>query len=260
MAVKTYREGDRTLLTKYICANDFRCGLSRGCSCTTILIDLSLVAYIRRLEDHFGCKITITSAYRCPSYNAGAGGVTKSYHTRGMAIDFVVPGHSPREAAQYCESIGIKGIGLYETRADGYFVHIDTRTVKAFWYGQAQAKRTTFGSYTPAKPQKPTGPYTREQFIRDVQRAIGARVDGIAGPETLNMTPTLAAWRNISHPAVLPVQRYLQSLGYNVGAPDGVAGPKFTAAVKQYQADTGCKYRDGELTSKKETWKKMLGL
>jgi hypothetical protein len=37
------------------------------------------------------------------------------------------------------------GIGLYETNSDGYFVHIDTRTTKSFWYGQKQAKRTTFG-------------------------------------------------------------------------------------------------------------------
>jgi flagellar capping protein FliD len=40
--------------------------------------------------------------------------------------------------------MGIKGIGLYETSKDGFFVHVDTRTSKSFWYGQAQASRTTF--------------------------------------------------------------------------------------------------------------------
>jgi hypothetical protein len=40
--------------------------------------------------------------------------------------------------------MGIKGIGLYDTEKDGKFVHVDTRTTKSFWYGQAQEKRHTF--------------------------------------------------------------------------------------------------------------------
>jgi len=52
---------------------------------------------------------------------------------------------APREVAKYAESIGIKGIGLYETNADGHFTHIDTRTVKSFWYGQKEEYRSTFG-------------------------------------------------------------------------------------------------------------------
>jgi uncharacterized protein YcbK (DUF882 family) len=55
---------------------------------------------------------------------------------KGKAADIVVQGVSSREVAKYAESIGILGIGLYETSADGYFTHIDTRTTKSFWYGQ----------------------------------------------------------------------------------------------------------------------------
>jgi uncharacterized protein YcbK (DUF882 family) len=61
-----------------------------------------------------------------------------SRHSKGDAADIVVKGVSSREVAKYAESIGIKGIGLYETSADGHFTHIDTRTSKSFWYGQSE--------------------------------------------------------------------------------------------------------------------------
>lgn len=104
--------------------------------------------------------------------------------------------------------------------------------------------------------------YTKKQFIKDVQAAIGAKVDGIAGPETLSKTPTLCKSRNKRHAAVLPVQKYLYALGYNeVGEADGVAGPKFTAAVKRYQKEVvKLSSPDGIISAHQLTWKKLLGL
>ncbi len=102
--------------------------------------------------------------------------------------------------------------------------------------------------------------YSREQFIREVQKACGAAVDGIAGPETLSKTVTLSASKNNRHPAVLPVQKYLHSLGYTqVGEADGIAGVKFTAAVVAFQEDHRC-WTDGEITAGNKTWKTLLGL
>lgn len=102
--------------------------------------------------------------------------------------------------------------------------------------------------------------YSQEAFIRDVQRACGAAVDGIAGPETLSKTVTLSEIKNNRHPAVLPVQKYLYALGYRqVGEADGIAGVKFTAAVVAYQEDHRC-WTDGEITAGNKTWKTLLGL
>ena len=104
--------------------------------------------------------------------------------------------------------------------------------------------------------------YTKKQFIKELQAAIGANVDGIAGPETLSKTPTLCENRNKRHKAVKPVQKYLYSLGYTeIGKADGVAGPKFTAAVKNYQKKVlKLSNPDGIISAKKNTWKKLLGL
>lgn len=107
---------------------------------------------------------------------------------------------------------------------------------------------------------KPTSTYSLVQFIKDVQKACGARVDGIAGPETISKTVTLSSKKNRTHAAVKAVQKRLAVLGYTeVGAADGIAGPKFTSAVAHFQQDNKCVV-DGEITAKNKTWKKLLGM
>ena len=258
MAIKTYSKADNKQLSKNFKVSEFACH-GKDC-CTTVLIDDELVKYLQKIRDHFDAPITITSGYRCPTHNKSANGATASRHTKGMATDIVVKGHDPAEVAKYCESIGILGIGLYETAADGYFVHIDTRTVKSFWYGQGQAYRSTFGGAVQKEPEPAKKDDELTKFVKEVQKAIGAGVDGIAGPETLAKTPTVSAHKNKSHPVVKILQQRLKDLGYvEIGAVDGVAGPKFTSALAHFQLDNNCT-ADGEATAKLNTWKKLLGM
>ena len=104
-----------------------------------------------------------------------------------------------------------------------------------------------------------TATYTKTQFIKDVQTAIGAKVDGIAGAETLSKTITVSKTKNNKHAVVKPIQKYLNVLGYNCGSVDGIAGAKFDVAIKSYQKAKGC-VADGEITAQKNTWKFLLGL
>lgn len=106
---------------------------------------------------------------------------------------------------------------------------------------------------------QPSTGYTKEQFIREVQASIGAGVDGIAGNETLSKTVTISRYKNNTHAVVKPVQKYLNSLGFNCGTADGIAGAMFESAVINYQKKHGL-YADGEITAQKNTWKKLLGL
>ena len=101
--------------------------------------------------------------------------------------------------------------------------------------------------------------YTVKQFVRDVQSVTGSDVDGIAGQETLSNTITVSAILNRKHQLVGMIQRRLAALGYNVGVQDGIAGAKFTAAVKAFQKDNGC-VADGEVTARGKTWRKLLGM
>ena len=212
MGVKTYQENEKTKLSNNFNSYEFRCGLGSPCSCSTILIDDKLVENLQNIRDHFGKPITITSAYRCPSYNKRIGGATGSYHSKGMAADIVVSGVTPREVAKYAESIGILGIGLYETSADGHFVHIDTRTYKSFWYGQAQASRTTFGG-----------------------TAISS------SSSTSNSTSTTTLSSGMSGSKVKELQENLIALGYSCGdsGADGDYGAKTADAVRKFQREYG---------------------
>lgn len=271
MAVKTYQKSNTTKLSKNFNAREFRCGLGNPCSCTTTLIDDKLVEYLQKIRDYFGAEVEITSAYRCPTYNGRVGGATGSRHTKGQAADIVVNGVAPARVAAYAEYIGVLGIGLYETAKDGYFVHIDTRPYKSFWYGQGQAYRSTFGgaaamgpaasgSTTASTATTAGNGYTLRQFITDVQKACGAAVDGVAGPETLRKTVTISATKNNRHAAVQAIQKRLHALGYTqVGKADGIAGEKFHQALTAYQQKTGC-IADGEATAMGLTWCKLLGM
>lgn len=102
--------------------------------------------------------------------------------------------------------------------------------------------------------------YSYKEFVGDVQKATGAKVDKIAGPETLSKTVTVSKTKNNRHTVVKPIQKYLYLLGYTeVGEADGIAGIKFDTAVKHFQRDNGCVV-DGEITARNKTWKKLLKL
>ena len=101
--------------------------------------------------------------------------------------------------------------------------------------------------------------YTLKDFIKEVQASTGSKVDGIAGAETLSKTITISATKNNRHPVVKPLQKRLNALGYNCGTADGIAGAKFTLAVKEYQKANKC-VADGEITAKNTTWKKLLNM
>lgn len=132
-------------------------------------------------------------------------------------------------------------------------------TFLGFIYNPAPCCQDNGTTTAPAPAQDATG-YTLGQFVKDVQKATGAAVDGLAGPETLRKTVTLSAKKNASHAAVLAVQKRLVALGYaEVGKADGKAGPKFTSAVAHFQQDNGCQV-DGEITAQKKTWRKLLGM
>ena len=212
MATNTYVKGQSVKLSANFNSTEFDCQ-GKGC-CSQTIINPQLVKYLQKIREHFNVPITITSAYRCPTHNSRVGGAPGSRHSKGDAADVVVKGHSPREVAQYCESIGIKGIGLYETAADGYFVHIDTRDYQSFWYGQKEEKRTTFG---------------------------GNSVTNITTNTTNNIATMIQL--NDNGPVVKEIQEMLIELGYvltdnpndTTKGADGIFGMKTWKAVVDFQ-------------------------
>lgn len=133
----TYTKGKSVKLTKNFKSKEFDCK-GKGC-CSKTPIDIELIGYVQVFRNHFNKPVAINSGYRCQKHNKKVGGTQNSRHTQGMAADIVVKGVKPIEVARFAELIGIRGIGLYSS-----FVHIDTRTSKFYWKGNAQTPVKTF--------------------------------------------------------------------------------------------------------------------
>lgn len=218
MAVKTYKKGISTKLTANFKSSEFDCK-GKGC-CSSTKIDTTLATYLQKIRDHFGKSITINSGYRCAKHNKTIGGASSSKHTKGMAADIVCEDVKPAEVAKYAESIGIKGIGLYENN-DGNFVHVDTRTIKSFWYGHAQAKRTTFGgaakAYTGTFPSIKVTYYVTNNKGKKVAKTRNYLTSGDEGTQ------------------VKYLQQFLNWYGKYGLTADGDFGTKTLNAVKAFQ-------------------------
>lgn len=190
MAVKAYNKGADTKLSANFRVREFDCN-GKGC-CSSTRIDSQLVEYLQKIRDHFGKPVNLSSGYRCEKHNGKvANAVSNSRHILGMAADIKIPGIAPAEVAKYAESIGVKGIGLYDTDKDGHFVHIDTRTAKAFWFGHAQQKRETFGggqSAAPAQSCQVSLPVLQKgskgEAVKALQKLVDCNPDSSFGPAT----------------------------------------------------------------------------
>lgn len=202
MGINKYKKGQATQLSTNFKSTEFDCQ-GRNC-CSETLIDSKLIEIVQQIRDHFKKPVRIGSGYRCPIHNANiSNAASKSKHMEGLAADISISGVAPSEIAKYAETIGVLGIGLYETNADGYFVHVDTRTTKSFWYGHAQKRMTTFGG-NPPEQEEPTV-------------VIVTLRKGSSGQE------------------VKELQENLNSLGYKCGTADGIFGVKTEAEVRKFQ-------------------------
>lgn len=108
-----------------------------------------------------------------------------------------------------------------------------------------------------AVQKAPVNTYTLKDFTKEVQAAIGAKVDGIVGNETKSKFVTVSATLNNRHKVVKVLQKRLNYLGFDCGTVDGIAGTKFTNAMKAYQKTNKLEI-DGVCGFK--TWSKLLGI
>ena len=149
MTVKKYslKKSGNLRLSEHFTVREFACNDGSD----TVLIDDKLAELLENIRDKFGKPVHINSAYRTPAYNAKVGGVSNSYHIKGMAADIVVSGVSAKRVAQYAETLDCGGIGWYEHKK---FVHIDTRKKRVCWKDSGSNVRKTFSDCPYAEPSK----------------------------------------------------------------------------------------------------------
>ena len=127
MAFSYATDGD-IRLSEHFKVYEFRCKDNTD----PIFVSLTLVNVLQRIREHFKKPVYINSAYRNPAYNAMIGGAKRSMHMYGMAADIHINGVTPKQIAEFAETImpDRGGIGIYDN-----FSHIDVREVKSRWNG-----------------------------------------------------------------------------------------------------------------------------
>lgn len=196
MAIRTYPRGSTDKLSANFCAREFDCKCG---TCAQTQIDEKLAEHLQSIRNHFASALTITSGYRCQAHNTAVGGASRSKHMSGLAADIRVRGISPADVAAYAESIGVLGIGLYDS-----FTHIDTRSEKAFWYSDRQERRETFAETADLPSGLPT-------------LKAGSKGATVRAAQILLLGLGYA----------------------EIGTADSIAGPKFTGGVAHFQRDSG---------------------
>jgi len=86
-------------------------------------VDTTARVLLMRVQSKFGRRLTVTSGYRSPAYNASVDGATKSYHMSGKAIDVTWAGFNAATREDFirlARQEGFGGIGRYNS-----FVHVD---------------------------------------------------------------------------------------------------------------------------------------
>ena len=74
----------------------------------------ALLSVLRKIEQHYGRKLVVTSGYRSRVHNAAARGARNSLHMFCAAADVQMPGVSKWELAAYARSMpGRGGVGTY---------------------------------------------------------------------------------------------------------------------------------------------------
>lgn len=78
------------------------------------------------LRQELGFPLIVTSAYRSPEHNAKVGGVSRSAHLSGRAVDIAISGAKAHRLVRMALLFGFTGIGVRQ-RGDHRlrFVHLD---------------------------------------------------------------------------------------------------------------------------------------
>ncbi|MCA9233254.1 MAG: DUF882 domain-containing protein [Planctomycetales bacterium] len=94
------------------------------CGCE-LLPEQDFMDKIEALRVAYGRSMTVTSAARCPEYNAKVSGTGRTGpHTTGRAIDIAIDRKAAWELLSLAVQFGFTGIGVQQ-KGGGRFLHFD---------------------------------------------------------------------------------------------------------------------------------------
>ena len=86
-----------------------------------------LIKLLYKIADRFNARqVNLISGYR-----ESIGETVESNHTRGRAVDFMIPGTKLAAVAYYAKTLGHVGVGFYPTAG---FIHLDVRDGRSYFW------------------------------------------------------------------------------------------------------------------------------
>lgn len=109
-------------ISKHFSLEEIQC----HCGCGQALVDKDLLYIAEKLRKYLKKPMIVHCVNRCTKHNKAVGGVKKSYHVKGMAMDFHCRGMSIRDLKRECillweKKILTGGLGVYD-----WGIHIDS--------------------------------------------------------------------------------------------------------------------------------------
>jgi peptidoglycan L-alanyl-D-glutamate endopeptidase CwlK len=195
-----------------------------------------------------------------------------SQHNWGIAFDFYRNDGTGayNESGQFFEKVGAVGKSLdlgwggdwTSIKDKPHFYLPDwgsTTSALRNQYGAPTTFMETWGGKTSAEPapvpNKPSANDNTKYWIMSLQLTIGAKPDGIPGPETHSKCPTIKSGSRGE--VVRLLQEWLNSAECDCGKADGIAGKNTDAGIRVFQRKHNLAV-DG--IAGKNTWRKVLGL
>lgn len=240
----------------------------KGCSCNYAVGKDGSIALCVEEKDRSWCSSSASNDNRAITIEV-ASDTTHPYAITDKAMDALI-----KLCADICKRNDIKALKWSDNKSDrknhingvNMTCHRDFANKACpgdYIYNKeayiANEVNKLIKSNTTIQPTPTVAKSTFTIFVEKVQDAIGAKVDGIVGNETLSKTVTISKTKNRKHKVVKVVQERLIALGYSCGkcGADGDFGKDTELAVKSFQRDNKC-YADGEITARQLTWKKLL--
>ena len=273
MAIKYYPYNSTVQLTTHFNVKEFRC----KCGGThNIVVDTDEVNMLEAIFTKMHCsKATISSGHRCAYWDRQVGGYGSGPHVEGRGADACFYGKdgkpiSTKIISCIAQDMGFKGIA--NITSDYQWIHLDMKgriykgneiysynTVTSDFYKYygitAEQVRKVTGESTPVvtpvtqvnnkdKNKTITYPNKYDAQIKELQQILRQKgyvldLDGYFGPKTYEVCKKFTIEKNDRGPLTAWVQRRLNSLGYNCGIADGIAGNQTMNAIKAFQKAKG---------------------
>jgi len=95
--------------------------------CFTVRLYPVLLERLEKLRQEMGIPIVITSGYRCRKHNREVGGVERSLHLFGQAVDIAIPARIMDQVCWLARNVGFDQVIPYHSRN---FIHLGVFAAK----------------------------------------------------------------------------------------------------------------------------------